>query len=470
MREETTLKTTTLRNLFAALVVLGLGTGCGNTVQVKGRVTDGEGTQPQAILAGAASLGGSGTVAATAQVRASTVGLDGKLTVVAEGKLEDRGYYTLQVPGGEERLVLEAVDASGQVVASALLEATAEGKDVVAAPMDSETSLEAEVFLQMMADKSQAETLDMVDVRARITAPMAAAARQGASSTEAFRSRVEALADAVRAAQQAELEMYARAGVQTSQTALFEKELMAAAVLSAGLEGGSPVNELYDTFHANLRAAAEQLGVKVEQQAQAERAASASFRATVKARLSAEDARPLVDAALRASAGVEARASGAALSALLTAGGAVEDVKQQAVTVSTTLRTQVRASTSVAMAANAFASFEAGVSGSADLQASVLGRYLGVNASNQLVVGAAVQATVTAVATLDVTLDAAVSSAVSASAVDVSLLATKTAEAYQSYATAVRAQATALAPLFGAKATPAVEVLLVAEGSFQMGL
>jgi hypothetical protein len=468
VREETTLKTTTLRNLFAALVVLGLGTGCGNTVQVKGRVTDGEGTQPQAIVAGAASLGGSGTVSATTQVRASSVGPDGTLTVLAEGKLEARGYYTLDVPAGEERLVLEAVDASGQVVASALLEATAEGKDVVAAPMDSETSLEAGVFLQMMADKPQAETVDMVDVRARINANMAAAARQGASTTEAFRSRVKALADAVRAAQQAELEMYAKAGVQTSQTALFEQELAAAASLSAGLEGGGPVQEVYDAFHAELRAAAERLGAKVEQQAQAERAASASFRATVKARLSAEDARPLVDAALRASAGVEARASGAALSALLSAAGAADDVKQQAVTASTTLRTQVRASTSAAMAANAFASFESSVSGSADLQASVLGRYLGVNASNQLTVGLAVQATVVAAATLDTTLDAAVSSAVSANAVDVSLLATKTAEAYQAYATAVRAQASALA-LFGAKATPAVEVLLVAEGSFQMG-
>lgn len=471
MREETTLKTTTLRNLWAALVVLGLGTGCGNTVQVKGRVTDGEGTQPQAIVAGAASLGGSGTVAATTQVRARLMGPDGKLTVVAEGKLDAQGYYTLDVPAGEERLVLEAVNASGQVVASSLLEATSEGRSVVAAPMDSETSLEAEVFLQMMADKSQAETVDMVDVRARINAQMAAAARQGASTDAAFRSRVKALADAVRAAQQAELEMYAKAGVQTSQTALFEQELVAAAALSMKLEGGGPDSAFqaaYEAFHAELRAAAERVGAKVEQQAQAERAASASFRATVKARLSAEDAQPLVDASLRASASMEARASGAALAAILSAANAADDVKQQAATASTTLRTQLRTSTSAAMAANAFANFEAGVSGSTDLQASVLGRYLGVNASNQLTVGLAVQATVAAAATLDTTLDLAVSSAVSSNAVDVSLLATKTAEAYHAYATSVRAQATALSA-FGTKATPAVELLLVAEGSFEMG-
>ncbi|MCY1073590.1 hypothetical protein [Archangium lansingense] len=461
------MNTTTLRNLWAAVVVLGLGTGCGNTVQVKGRVTDGEGTQPQAVVAGAARLGGSGTVTAATQVRAKAVGPKGELTVVAEARLEAQGRYTLDVPAGEAQLVLEAVDASGQVVASALLEATTEGKDAVAPPMDSESSLEAEVFVQMMMDKPEAETVDMVDVRARLNANMAAAARQGASTNEAFRSRVKALADAVRAAQQAELEMYANAGVQTSQTALFEQELAAAAALNVALDAGGSVEQAYDTFHADLRAAAERLGAKVEQQAQSERAASASFRATVKARLSAEDAQPLVDATLRASAGMEARASGAALAAILAAANAADDVKQQAVTASTTLRAQVRSSTSAATAAQAFASFEAGLAGRTNVQASVLGRYLGVNTTNQLVLSTAVQATVTAAATLNATLDAAVSTAVSSNAVDVSMLATKTAEAYQAYAAAVRAQGTALA-VFGAKATPAVELLVVADGSFQL--
>jgi hypothetical protein len=55
---------------------------------------------------------------------------------------------------------------------------------------------------------------------------------------------------------------------------------------------------------------------------------------------------------------------------------------------------------------------------------------------------------------------------VSTSGTNVSLLATKTADAYQAYATAVRAQATTLA-VFGTKAAPAVEVLVLAEGSFQ---
>jgi hypothetical protein len=455
----------TLRNLWAAVVVLGLGTGCGNTVQVRGRVTDGEGTQPQGLVSGVRPLA-SGAVAAATQVRASTVGQDGKLTVVAEGELEAQGRYTLDVPAGEERLVLQAVDASGQVVASALLESTGEAESAVAPPMDGESSLEAEVFVRMMAD-AQGQAVDMVDVRARINANMATAARQGASTSEAFRERVRSLADAVRAAQQTELEMYAKAGVQTSQTALFQQELAAAAALNVALDAGGSAEQAYEKFHADLRAAAERVGAKVEQQAQGERAASASFRAMVKARLSAQDAQPLVDAALRASAGLEARASGEALTAILTAANAADTAKQQAVTASTSLRTQVRASTTAAAAAQAFASFSASVATGADVKATVLGSYLGVNTTNQVAASGAVQATVSAAATLDASLDAA-ASVVTSNNANVSLLATKTADAYHTYATSVRGQAAALA-VFGAKATPAVELLLVAEGSFELG-
>ena len=462
------MKTTTLRNLWAAVVVLGLGTGCGNTVQVKGRVTDGEGTQSQGLVSGAIPLGGSGTVSAATQVRASTVGQDGKLTMVAEGKLEAQGQYTLDVPAGEERLVLQAVDASGQVVASALLEATSEGESAVAPPMDGESSLESEVFLRMMVDRGQAETVDMVDVRARINANMAAAARQGASTNDAFQARVKALADAVRSAQKAELEMYAKAGVQTSQEALFTQEVAAAAALNVALDAGTGVEQAYEKFYADLRAAAERVGAKAQEQAQGERAASASFRATVKARLSSEDAKPLADAALRASAGLEARTSEATLKAVLEAAGAADAAKQQAATASTSLRSQVRASTTAAAAAQAFANFGASVATGADVKTTVLGQYLGVSVANQLAVSAAVQATVTAAATLDASLDAAASTTVTSGGADVTLLATKTAEAYHAYSTAVRAQASVLSA-FGARATPAVEVLLVAEGSFQMG-
>ncbi len=462
------MKTTTLRNLWAAVVVLGLGaTGCGGgTVQVKGKVTDAEGTQAQSLGAASMPLRGSGAVSSATKVQAATVGPGGRLTVVGEANVEAGGRYTVDVPAGEERLVLQAVDASGQVLVSTVLDASGEAGSTTAPPMDSESTLEAEVFAQMVADGTHAETVDTVDVRSRINLQMAAAARQGASTSEAFRARVKALAEAVRAAQQSELEVYARAGVQTSQEQLFHEELQAAAALNVALDAGSASADAYEKFQADLVAAAERLGAKVEQQAQGERAAGASFRATLKARLSAEDARPLVDAASRNSASLEARTTGVALQAVLKAAGATDAVVQQAAAASTQLRTQVRASTTTAAAAQAFASFEASVAASANAESTVLGSYLGVSASNQLALSGAVQASAAAAATLEAAVDAAALAAVSTNGTNVSLLATKTADAYQAYATAVRAQAATLA-VFGTKAAPAVEVLVLAEGSFQ---
>lgn len=459
-----------MRHVWTAVVVFALcACGGSDTVKVHGKVTDQEGTQQQGVVRAQGNLGGSGTVSAATQVRVSSVGDGGKLTTVAEGSLAAGGSYSLDVPAGQERLVLQAVDASGAVVASALLDASGEaGGDTAAPPMDSESSLESEVFIQMVADGAQAAQTDTVDLRARINASMAAAARQGASTAQAQQERVKALADAVRAAQEAEVRAYAKAGVQTSQSALFAAELSASAKLNAALDAGTAAETAYQTFFSEVAAAAEQVGAKAKEQARSESAASVAFRATVKAHLSAQDAQPLVDAAVRNAAALESRTSGAALTGLLAAASATAEASAQAGQVATSLRTSVSASATASAAAQAFASFSTSVASTSNVQTSVLGAYLGVTSTNQLAVSGAVQASVTAAATLDAALGAAVDAAVSTSGqVDTVKLATAIADAYGTYSSTVEAQATALA-VFGTKAAPAVDVLLVAEGSFRL--
>ncbi|MET0405069.1 MAG: hypothetical protein ABW123_21815 [Cystobacter sp.] len=459
-----------MKSVRVAVAVLGIqAVGCGgsSTTQVKGRVTDGAGTQGQSLGVRAMQQGGSGTVAATTKVRASSVGQGGMLTTVAEANIQAQGSYTLEVPAGEERLVLQALDASGQVVASTLLDAAGEADQTTAPPMDGESSLEAGVFAQMVADGASAQSVNTVDVRARINTQMAEAARQGSSTGDAFRARVKALAEATRAAQQAQVEMYARAGVQTSQERLFQGELAASAALNAALDSGADAAAAYEAFLSGLSTAAEQQGAKAEQQAQGERAAGAAFRATLEARLSTQDAQPLVDAAARGSATLEARTSGAALQALVSGASAVDAATQRAAAAATRLKTQVSASTTAEATAQAFATYQANVATGADLQATVLGGYLQVSSTNQLALSLAVQASVTAAATLDAALDAAASAAITSNGTNVTLLATRTAEAYQAYATAVRAQTPALSAVFGTKASASVEVLIVAGGSFQ---
>ena len=397
------------------------------------------------------------------------MGANGQLTTSAEGKLDAQGRYTLDLASTSGTFVIQALDASGKVLAATVLEAAAEGETTAATPMDSESSLEVSVYLQALADKGSSETVNAVDLRARINANMAVAAQQGSASADAFQARVKALADAVRAAQQTEVNAYAKAGVTTSQSSLFQAEVSAAASLNAALDKGDPAQAAYEKFYADLRVAAEKQGAKAEQEAESERAASASFQATVRVRLPSADARPLVDAAVRGSATLEARASGATLSALLAAANATDSVKAQAATASTTLATQVSASASAAATAEAFAAFNTSVAGSGNIQASVLGQYLGVSLATQLAVSQALQVKATASATLTTAVNAAVSAAVTANSVNVTALATGIAEAYQAYGKAVRATASTTLIAFGPQATPATEIILVADGSFRLG-
>ncbi len=462
---------TTLRAVWTTVGLLGLATACGGeemagSSRVTGRVTNGQGTQPQSVVR-AAQTGGSGTLAATATVRVSAVAADGSLSTRAEGTVDAQGRYTLDLADSGGQFVIQALDASGKVLASSLLEAAAQGETSTAPPMDSESSLEASVYLRARADTAASETVNMVDVRERINARMAEAASQGSASGAALEARVKALADGVRAAQRTEVEVYGRAGVQTSQSALFQAELSASAALNASLDAGADAQAAYEKFYADLRAAAEKAGASAQKQADSERAASASFRATLDVRLSA-DAEPLLDAALRQSAVLEARASGAALDATLAAAGAADDVKQQGATASVKLVADARAATSVAASAQAFTTFQANLSGGTNLQSSLLGNYLDLTLANQLALQGSLAVTAQAAATLDTALDAAVKAAVTASSVDVTLLASQTAAAYQTYTTAVRAQATVLSATFGPKAATSVELMLLAQGAFQL--
>lgn len=460
-----------LMGALVGLVALGLGACSAGDTKVRGRVSDGVGTQAQAQQASAqGTLGGSGTVASTTRVRVSRVDDAGALQVQGEAQVQAEGRYELDVPAEEQRLVLEALDASGQVLASALLDASGEaGKTAVAPPMDAESSLEAQVFVQLVKDGMDASDTDTVDLRARIDARMAKEAR--AAGSAALASYVSALAQGVRAAQEAELRTYAEAGVGTSQGELFEAELAASAQLNAALDAsGSSAQAAaaaYETFYAELTAAAQRLGAEAHEHAQAQSSASASFRLSLEARLPEQSSKPFVDAAAAAAGSLEARSSGAALSALLSAAGAADAAKTQAASAAAQLRAQVDAAQSASAAAQAFSRFSASVATDSNVQATVLGSFLGVNVTNTAGVALAVQAATSASAVLDSALDIAASGAVSAAGgASASALATGTAQAYDSFATGLRNQASVLSA-FGARSTPAMELLIVTEGSFR---
>lgn len=448
-----------------AVALLACGGG-DRQARISGKVTDAEGTQ-QPVRAG--KFGGSGTVSATTSVRVSQLAAGGQLTAVADAQVTADGSYTVEVPEGLTHLIVQAVSEGGDVVAQAIVESSGTaGATQTAPPMDSETSVEAAVLIEMVAQGVSVAQANAVDLRARINAEMAAEVRATASSAADASAQVRALAQATASAQRARIEWYSRQGVQTTQSALFEAQLEAAARLNLALhQGGSAATNAYAEFLAAMDAAEEAEGADEQTRAEGESNASAAFRATLELRLSASaEDEALLEASARAAASLEARASTLAVEAILAAGGAATGVQTAAATAGAQLRASVSTATSASAAAAAFASYQTAISGDASVEGSILGNYLGVNATTAVTADAAVDAAVSASAELGASLDAALGVLLNLTGtVDFEAVADATCDAYADYRAAVEAQATALST-FGARAEPAVDVLVIAHASY----
>lgn len=446
----------------AAVFAAGsIGCGGGETVEVNGRVGDDLGSQEQGLSVAPTSFGGEGTAEASTQVKAFIMTGAGELTLAAEADVRAGGEYTIDVPEGSEVVVLQAYDASGSITATTLVERTdlGLGEAISAAPMDSETSVEAQVYQWMRI--GGAESANVVDVRARITKAIAAELQKQESDVESSSARLSALARGIQAAQEAQVKAYAKAGVQITQQELFEAQAEAGLALSASLAKGESAAAAYAAFFESIAAKLEEKGLDAKERAEAEREASASFRVMIQAEL---DADPLVELAVSSAASAEARASAAALEAILAAAEAGAEAKETATAAATTLKTEVAAAVTGAAAAQAFAKFSASIATGAELQGTVLGQTVGATATGELAIDTAVSATVTAGNTLETALETTLTTADGADPV---AIATAVSEAYGTYQDAVRAQAMALAAL-GAGATPTVELLILAEGSFRL--
>ncbi|NOK34212.1 hypothetical protein HMI49_13500 [Corallococcus exercitus] len=459
-----------MRTRRAGEVVLGAVVGLwlaacggGDKVTVHGHVTNGGGQQSQWLTDGAPALAGDGTVAAVARVRISRVVAAGDLTTLAEADVSADGDYSLELDDAGQRLIIEAVNASGATVGSAVLDSTTprSGEFVRTAPsITSESSLEAEVFVQMVRDGDAPDSVDTVDLRARLNAEQAAAVRGQLKATAA--ESVEALGAAVRAAQATRIKAYARAGVVVTQEQLFSAALDASAQLDASLDVSEQSAEgVYDTFFAAVRAATPQANDAQDQQA--EREASVAYRMAVNARLSSGAGIAVADASVRAAAVLEARATDAAVKALLQGAGATDLAVQEANFAATSLRSNLFSATSASDASTAWASYNTRLATGGST--SVMGTYLGVTTSNQLAFDSAVHAGAQASAVLEATLGTVLEQSGKASA---TALSEAVVNAFATYDAAVRGNATATLTPFGAKANTGVELLIISEGSFSL--
>ena len=431
------------------------------SVTVRGSVSNDDGSQK--------SFGGAGTVEAAAVVNAYAVQNGGALELLAEASVQADGSFEIMMPAEQTRVVLQAADASSEVVASALLEATgAAGGTIESTPMDSESSVEAEVFLAMLAHGVALADANIVDVRARIDEDIAVAVRAAYEAGDAA-EEIAALAEAIATAQAAEIRAYADAGVNTSQSALFAAQVQASMALSAALYQGQNLETAYQQFFSALVAAAESIGADSEAQSQAEASASVSFRLVVEGRLQGmgAEAEAVADAAVRAAAELEAMAATAATQAALEAGGATADILASAQSAGAELSGQVSAAATAEAAGMAYADFSAALIGEASMEGSILGNHLQLDAAAALAAEVTVTAAWVAAAEFDAAAEAGVSAALQASEmIDPEAAAQAVVGAWAAYRQAVESAVGDNAAVFSDAALSS-SIMIQATGSFR---
>lgn len=102
-------------------------------------------------------------------IRVEAVGERGERSP-APAVIERPARLAVEVPAGAARLVLLALDAEGQVIAS---------RDLAV-----EAAMTAEIFLDLLASGLDAEGLDAVDLHVRLTPELAAALSAAARKTQ----------------------------------------------------------------------------------------------------------------------------------------------------------------------------------------------------------------------------------------------------------------------------------------------
>jgi len=199
--------------------------------------------------------------------------------VVGEGDIDASGRYIADVAADMENLVVRAYDTSGSVTGEVLVGASGAAESTTtAAPMTSETSVEAEVYVAAHADASGA-TVAMADLRGRLDAEVAAAVDAAAEREQ----EVEALAQGILAAQAAEARALAEfggeAGSDFEPATAVSVQMMAE--VDAALDSGLSAEEADRWFIELEEDAAEAQGIGLGVLAEAEASAGIAFRMTL---------------------------------------------------------------------------------------------------------------------------------------------------------------------------------------------
>ena len=474
----------TVGALVAALALVGCGpdggTGNGNTGggsgggtaqqtgALTGSVTDESGVSGEADDTGSAAqgYGGRGTVSASTRVQLVLVKDDGSLEVLAESTLAANASYSLRSTETSGVLLVQSLDAQGTVLARALVtKSVVAGQTVAAQPLTSQSSVEAAVFLELVAQGHRPGDIDRAMLRTRLDERVAIAVRS-AGSGDAVQAQVKAVAMAAWSAQQTQREAWARASVDVN--ARVQAELDALATYDAALQ-------------ANLSAQAQATAdfQNTLQQVEFDGVSDVSVMATTESTVSATSRRVLGEASVAASASVqaawahavaqrEAMFSAAAMVRVMTDAQVSAERLNDLQMLNAQLMASVKASADVAALSTAFSAWRVGIRGVATAQdegMGLMGFLLQVQAT---LYATAVTQTAELAATLSANFQAAVDAAQGSNRFDFDALANASLDLREQFRADTDAKVRGtIVGMTDAQASLVVRALVTTEGSFR---
>lgn len=312
-----------------------------------------EGAKGSSTVTGSTHGDGSSSGATqTSRVEAVQYDQTGSATVIGEGEVDGDGHYTLDLDGGLRGVVVIAYDADDAETGRVILATTGSGS-VTVAPMDEETTLEALVYAQIVADGMSSDDVDFLDLRTRIDAAVTAS---GDGSDSSF---VTAVAIAIEAGQEARGAALVQAGVDLGVVLASGDDALGS--FDSDLDAG--VDVTLDAMFDAEAASEEDGGADAETSWEASAQASIAAHLVIDDRLGADDGS--ADAIGLASGRLEAHlAVSAAVDAASESGDA--GAEQATIEAGAALEVALESSDDEASSAAAWASFTAELTSSED--------------------------------------------------------------------------------------------------------
>lgn len=222
---------TSLLPTLTLISTLSLLAACDKDVEETGDTSAPETSSKKTSLSGMVQ----GDASSATEVRTFLVDSDGSMTEDSWADVNLDGSFTVEVSAESDtdQALVQAIDGNGEILGSVLVESYDRSEDAttVVTPIDTESMVETELWLELVARSGDSTQVLYSDIRGRVDADVAAAL----DSADDGSTEMEEYATALHAALLAESEAMAERGHDASLSMMQQTELDASLELTGKL-------------------------------------------------------------------------------------------------------------------------------------------------------------------------------------------------------------------------------------------